>query len=1182
MNLLSRFTIIILLILAFFSRMSFGEGTRELQPDSLISGAGLYISNEIFGDYTRFAVIDCEPNYRLYIHIKEAGESILFGLHSPLSSYTYRFNLRKPDGTIALSGDCPQAGQQGYIKYYHQALVGPFSTLGGYDPFQYKVTNSADTGNYYFELSNMTTFQSITFDLWDFQVVSGEHAPAIPEDMILGRVWSQSWQVYADLGYPLHEFNGRFYVYSNDSIVTKLKFQNARIGAATIFCNPYGCYNTANFLTDRQSVNTNTFLTFPEIADYPVFLNDPDTSIFASGTYGEIIGTPGMVPDTSFLPCSGAQLILVTVSKSGSVDVAITFPYGFPATTVNLFSSVTPGVNQIQWNGLDGLGNPVPDATTVTIAIAFANGLTNLPIWDQETNPDGFVISIVRPANASGQIPKTFWDDQHLSAYSQCPVAPQTSNLTGCIPGSIPGYPGCHPWGLNEPDCHNKMINTWWYGSSSTATFTAIFYGTPPEPIGHGEFRCGPGSVMLHATVSQTSTVDWYDSINGGTLLHAGDTTYITPILNITTTFYAEARSLITSCTSPVRIPVVATILPAPTPTIQGPDSVCEGTSGNQYLTEPGKSNYEWWLSSGGLITSPNGTSIITVTWTEPGLHIVFVNYLDSNGCPAPEPASFRVVVAPSPDTASTITGSTPVCAGSEGVIYLVDTIPWAQSYNWFVPPGFTITSGADTNSITVNVSLTATTGDIIVYGTNLCGDGAPSPPFSVTVTYPPTAEAGPDDTICQGSSYTVTGATASEYNALSWITSGTGTLGGGTSLSPTYTPGMDETGAVTLTLISENPPCQPDSSSLTLWIEAVASADAGPDLRTCYLSPVSLDGTSAFNYQSIQWSTSGTGTFDNPTLVHPHYLPGIEDFNAGIVTLTLTALAKMPCADQSDQLLLTFSPLPEGATGPDGTICQGGIFQVTAAVANHVSGVQWGHNGAGVLEESTTLSPLYISASGETGTVILSLTAWGEGSCSDSMVVKEMQLHIYALEVDAGPDQSGDSGAIALLQGMADAGTGNYQISWEPKEWLIDPALLKTATLPLSSNTWFILTVTDRVSGCKRSDSLWIEVIYPPPPPPPEPECLEFYNVITPNGDGINDTWIITCIEQHPDNSVQIINRWGDRIRSFERYDNAGQVWDGTNYRGVPVPDGTYYYVVTIKDMEPKTGWLFVRGGSK
>jgi gliding motility-associated-like protein len=87
-------------------------------------------------------------------------------------------------------------------------------------------------------------------------------------------------------------------------------------------------------------------------------------------------------------------------------------------------------------------------------------------------------------------------------------------------------------------------------------------------------------------------------------------------------------------------------------------------------------------------------------------------------------------------------------------------------------------------------------------------------------------------------------------------------------------------------------------------------------------------------------------------------------------------------------------------------------------------------------------------------------------------------------------------------------------------------------------------------------------------------------YNVITPNGDGINDTWIIDCIENFPDNEVQLFNIWGDLINTFSRYDNTRQVWRGTNLRDMHVPDGTYYYILAIKDMKPRVGWVLVRGG--
>jgi gliding motility-associated-like protein len=91
----------------------------------------------------------------------------------------------------------------------------------------------------------------------------------------------------------------------------------------------------------------------------------------------------------------------------------------------------------------------------------------------------------------------------------------------------------------------------------------------------------------------------------------------------------------------------------------------------------------------------------------------------------------------------------------------------------------------------------------------------------------------------------------------------------------------------------------------------------------------------------------------------------------------------------------------------------------------------------------------------------------------------------------------------------------------------------------------------------------------------------LVIYNVITPNGDGINDEWIIGGISEFPDNLVEIYNRWGDLVNSFERYDNTTRVWKGDNFRGNPLPDGTYYYIMNIKNVGTRTGWVFTRGGT-
>lgn len=81
---------------------------------------------------------------------------------------------------------------------------------------------------------------------------------------------------------------------------------------------------------------------------------------------------------------------------------------------------------------------------------------------------------------------------------------------------------------------------------------------------------------------------------------------------------------------------------------------------------------------------------------------------------------------------------------------------------------------------------------------------------------------------------------------------------------------------------------------------------------------------------------------------------------------------------------------------------------------------------------------------------------------------------------------------------------------------------------------------------------------------------CLIIPNAITPNGDGINDQWIIENIELFPDAIIHVYNRWG-QIIYFARGND--EPWDG-KYKGKFVPTGTYLY--TIKD---RTGDIFTTG---
>lgn len=87
--------------------------------------------------------------------------------------------------------------------------------------------------------------------------------------------------------------------------------------------------------------------------------------------------------------------------------------------------------------------------------------------------------------------------------------------------------------------------------------------------------------------------------------------------------------------------------------------------------------------------------------------------------------------------------------------------------------------------------------------------------------------------------------------------------------------------------------------------------------------------------------------------------------------------------------------------------------------------------------------------------------------------------------------------------------------------------------------------------------------------------ECM-IPTIMTPNGDNINDSFFIACLEtdKFPRNEVIIFNQWGDEIFRSQSYQND---WRGT-YNGEDVPAGTYYYIVSFdRNTEPQAGFLII-----
>jgi len=149
-------------------------------------------------------------------------------------------------------------------------------------------------------------------------------------------------------------------------------------------------------------------------------------------------------------------------------------------------------------------------------------------------------------------------------------------------------------------------------------------------------------------------------------------------------------------------------------------------------------------------VTLPSNATLLTITMNNVtgSTALTFNNTSGGGGdCEYADESGYAMTDNPTADfyfngsigagaigAADPVTGSNAVCAGTNSVAYSIPPVLNATDYTWTLPGGFTIVSGLNTNTITVNVSSSAVSGNISVTPSNSCTSGTPSPDFSVTV----------------------------------------------------------------------------------------------------------------------------------------------------------------------------------------------------------------------------------------------------------------------------------------------------------------------------------------------------------------------------------------------------------------------------------------------------------------
>ena len=277
-------------------------------------------------------------------------------------------------------------------------------------------------------------------------------------------------------------------------------------------------------------------------------------------------------------------------------------------------------------------------------------------------------------------------------------------------------------------------------------------------------------------------------------------------------------------------------------------------------------------------------------------------------------------------------------------------------------------------------------------------------------------------------------------------------------------------------------------------------------------------------NATTYSWSPT-TGV-SNPNIGNPTLSP--------TTTTTYTVTATLGSCNLSRTFTVTVDA-PTISPRLDTTICNGASF--VPNISGNATSYTWSPT-TGVSNPNIanpTLSPTTTTTYTVTGTL---------GGCTST---RTFTVSIsQSVTVDAGAPLTILEGYTAQLQGTGSTGT----YLWSPASSLNSATVSNPIASPVTT-TQYYLTITT-AAGCTNTDSVLVTVV---------PYCIKPLNAFSPNGDGINEYWLVTNNNCTSNVNAYVFNRYGTKVYESNDYQNN---WNGT-YKGKPLPDGTYYYILNF-----------------
>jgi gliding motility-associated-like protein len=658
----------------------------------------------------------------------------------------------------------------------------------------------------------------------------------------------------------------------------------------------------------------------------------------------------------------------------------------------------------------------------------------------------------------------------------------------------------------------------------------------PPVSGGDKSYCAGGVIPVLTATVLAGETVDWYNSSSGGTPIRSGSLTY-TP--TVPGTYYAMARNTTSNCVSSTRTAIIVTMNPLPVPTLTSSDAdniFCSGTS--VIFTATGGTTYNFLV--GGLSVQ-NGVSATYTTSSLTNGQMVVVIVTNATGCSATSAGITNTVnITPVPTLTSSDADNS-FCLGTS----VTFTASGGTNYNFRVN-AVSVQNGL----LTAYTSTSLTNGqvvDVIVSNTNGCT--ATSTGITNSVFDSPIANAGTGGNNC-GLAFHLNGS----------LTVGTGTWSqisgpvGGTS---TFSPDANTANAiVTVTAYGSytfgwtvaNGTCSTSATVTVVFIQQPpANAGSGGDVcgKSFIMNAPVTTGLGTW----ARISGLGNAVF-TPDNHHPDATVTVDQFGSYNFEWTLV---NSTCTS-TGIIKVVFHDLPPINAGRDTALCKGSSVQLQAKGTGTVAWVP-----ATLLSNPNIINP--IATPDTTTKFTVNLTDQFGCKNSDDIVVEvrdkttanagtdQVLGYIFTTTMDAVLAHSYENGVWSVI-----SGTGDF----------VDSTNAKTTVKSLSpGENKFLWTVSNGYCPISHDTTMIsvIEFIIP--------------TLITPNGDGRNDYFVLRGLATLGRTELIIFDRRGAQVYKNLNYDNS---WNGLDYNKNPLPDDTYFYVIKSANGKSISGYIVIR----